>query len=73
MNTFQQNLWLSLPIPGFLIDPADGIAEVNPPPRGSSTPRRGRSATSPFSTRSPSTRPSTTPSGASAPTSRRSS
>ena len=34
MNTFQQNLWLSLPIPGFLIDPADGIAEVNPAAEG---------------------------------------
>ncbi len=30
MNTFQENLWLSLPIPGFLIDPGDAIAEANP-------------------------------------------
>ena len=30
MNTFQDNLWLSLPIPAFLIDPGDVISEVNP-------------------------------------------
>ena len=30
MNTFQDNLWRSLPIPAFLVDPADCISEVNP-------------------------------------------
>jgi two-component system nitrogen regulation sensor histidine kinase GlnL len=30
MNTFHDMLWLSLPIPAFLIDPGDVIAEVNP-------------------------------------------
>lgn len=30
MNAFQDNLWLSLPIPAFLIDPGDVISEVNP-------------------------------------------
>ena len=30
MNTFQENLWLSLPVPAFLIDPGDALAEVNP-------------------------------------------
>jgi two-component system nitrogen regulation sensor histidine kinase GlnL len=30
MNAFQENLWLSLPMPSFLIDPGDAIAEVNP-------------------------------------------
>lgn len=30
MNAFQENLWRSLPIPGFLVDPGDAIAEVNP-------------------------------------------
>jgi two-component system, NtrC family, nitrogen regulation sensor histidine kinase GlnL len=30
MNTFHENLWLSLPVPAFLLDPGDMIAEVNP-------------------------------------------
>ncbi len=30
MNTFQENLWLSLPVPAFLIDPGGAISEVNP-------------------------------------------
>ena len=30
MNTFQENLWLALPVPAFLLDPGDIIAEVNP-------------------------------------------
>ena len=30
MNVFQENLWQSLPIPAFLLDPGDIIAEVNP-------------------------------------------
>lgn len=30
MNVFQENLWPSLPIPAFLLDPGDIIAEVNP-------------------------------------------
>lgn len=30
MNTFHDMLWLSLPIPAFLIDPGDVISEVNP-------------------------------------------
>ncbi len=30
MNTFQENLWLSLPVPAFLLDPGDIIVEVNP-------------------------------------------
>ena len=30
MNTFQENLWQSLPIPAFLLDPGDIISEVNP-------------------------------------------
>ncbi|SMX22281.1 two-component system sensor histidine kinase NtrB [Boseongicola aestuarii] len=30
MNTFHDMLWLSLPIPAFLIDPGDVVAEVNP-------------------------------------------
>mgnify|MGYP001813987702 FL=1 len=30
MNAFQENLWMSLPIPAFLLDPGDVIAEVNP-------------------------------------------
>ena len=29
MNAFQENLWLSLPMPAFLIDPGDAISEVN--------------------------------------------
>lgn len=34
MNTFQENLWQSLPIPAFLMDPGDVIAEVNPAAEG---------------------------------------
>ena len=30
MNVFLQNLWLSLPIPAFLIDPGDVLVEANP-------------------------------------------
>ena len=30
MNAFQEALWLSLPVPAFLLDPGDVIAEVNP-------------------------------------------
>ena len=30
MNVFRDNLWLSLPMPSFLIDPGDALAEVNP-------------------------------------------
>ena len=30
MNTFQENLWFSLPVPAFLLDPGDIISEVNP-------------------------------------------
>ena len=30
MNAFLENLWLSLPVPAFLLDPGDSIAEVNP-------------------------------------------
>ncbi len=30
MNKFQENLWLALPVPAFLLDPGDIIAEVNP-------------------------------------------
>jgi two-component system nitrogen regulation sensor histidine kinase GlnL len=30
MNVFQENLWQALPIPAFLLDPGDIIAEVNP-------------------------------------------
>ncbi|MDJ1017858.1 MAG: ATP-binding protein [Paracoccaceae bacterium] len=30
MNTFQENLWLSLPVPAFLLDPGDMFSEVNP-------------------------------------------
>jgi len=30
MNNFHDMLWLSLPIPAFLIDPGDVISEVNP-------------------------------------------
>ena len=30
MNAFVDNLWLSLPMPAFLIDPGDVISEVNP-------------------------------------------
>jgi two-component system nitrogen regulation sensor histidine kinase GlnL len=30
MNAFQENLWQSLPVPAFLLDPGDVIAEVNP-------------------------------------------
>lgn len=30
MNRFMENLWLSLPVPAFLLDPGDIIAEVNP-------------------------------------------
>jgi len=30
MNAFQENLWLSLPIPAFLIDPGDVMVEANP-------------------------------------------
>ena len=30
MNTFQENLWLALPVPAFLLDPGDIISEVNP-------------------------------------------
>ncbi len=30
MNAFVDNLWLSLPMPAFLIDPGDMISEVNP-------------------------------------------
>ena len=29
--SFEQNLWLSLPVPAFLVDPDDRIAEANPP------------------------------------------
>ncbi len=29
MNTFTQSLWISLPMPAFLIDPGDVISEVN--------------------------------------------
>ena len=34
MNTFQENLWQSLSIPAFLMDPGDVIAEVNPAAEG---------------------------------------
>jgi two-component system nitrogen regulation sensor histidine kinase GlnL len=34
VNTFQENLWQSLPIPAFLMDPGDVIAEVNPAAEG---------------------------------------
>ncbi|MBT8415900.1 MAG: PAS domain-containing sensor histidine kinase [Silicimonas sp.] len=30
MSTFQETLWQSLPVPAFLLDPGDVIAEVNP-------------------------------------------
>ncbi len=30
MNSFAENLWLSLPVPAFLLDPGDMISEVNP-------------------------------------------
>ncbi|MXQ07250.1 PAS domain-containing protein [Alphaproteobacteria bacterium GH1-50] len=30
MKGFAENLWLSLPVPAFLLDPGDMIAEVNP-------------------------------------------
>ncbi|MGI9389953.1 MAG: two-component system sensor histidine kinase NtrB [Boseongicola sp.] len=30
MTGFSDNLWLSLPVPAFLIDPSDAIARVNP-------------------------------------------
>ncbi|NND21858.1 MAG: PAS domain-containing protein [Silicimonas sp.] len=30
MNAFQETLWQSLPVPAFLLDPGDVIAEVNP-------------------------------------------
>lgn len=30
MSVFQENLWLSLPMPAFLIDPGNAVAEVNP-------------------------------------------
>ncbi len=30
MTGFADNLWLSLPIPAFLIDPSDAIARINP-------------------------------------------
>ncbi len=30
MNVFRDNLWLSLPMPAFLIDPGDAVSEVNP-------------------------------------------
>ena len=31
MTSFEQNLWFSLPVPAFLVDPDDRIAEANPP------------------------------------------
>ena len=34
MNVFRDNLWLSLPMPAFLIDPGDALAEVNPAAEG---------------------------------------
>ncbi len=30
MNAFQDNLWRSLPVPAFLLDPGDTISEINP-------------------------------------------
>ena len=34
MSVFSDNLWLSLPMPAFLIDPGDAISEVNPAGEG---------------------------------------
>ncbi|MEM9971258.1 MAG: histidine kinase dimerization/phospho-acceptor domain-containing protein, partial [Pseudomonadota bacterium] len=34
MTAFRDNLWLSLPIPAFVIDAGDAIAEVNPAAEG---------------------------------------